>query len=66
MNITKIKQGMKQIQTIKSVELVTLQLFIGFKSDRTSKTNLAVFRKYCPDGDVEAMKANGNIVNKQL
>ena len=57
---------MSQIQTTKSIELVTLQLFIGFKSDRTSKTNLAMFRKYCPDGDVEAMKANGNFVNKQL
>ena len=41
-------------------------LIAGFKTDRTTRTNLEMFEKYCPDGNVEAMKANGNFVNKQL
>ena len=36
----------------------------GFKTDRTCATNLEMFEKYCPDGDAEAMKHNGNFVNK--
>ena len=67
-NISKIKKGivLKNIFVIVNIEVGNTDFSTGFKTDRTTKTNLKMFEKYCPDGDTKAMIANGNFVNKQL
>ena len=49
-----------------NIEVGNTDFSAGFKTDRTTKTNLQMFEKYCPDGDTKAMIANGKFVNKQL
>ena len=70
-NISKIKKGIRLKNRFVMIcddiiEVGNTDFSTGFKTDRTTKTNLKMFEKYCPDGDTKAMIANGNFVNKQL